>query len=113
MGLYEVLLFISLAYITTSSPVVNDICYWDVHNCGHDEILCSQNEVIYLDAKKPQEDKWDHCFAVNDDDQGQFDSYEISVDMLTQQSSKGPNSGTCGLMFNYQDPMNYDFVHLE
>ena len=91
----------------------NHKCYWDVHNCGHDEILCTQNEVVYLDARKTLENKSEHCFAVNDDNMGEFDSYEINVDMMTVHSFEGANSGTIGVMFNYQDSMNYDFVYFE
>ena len=55
----------------------------------------------------------DHCFTINDNDKGDFDSYEISVDMLSQQSSDGENSGNLGLIFNYEGPVDYDFVYLK
>ena len=95
-------------------------CKWDVHYCEHDEILCTPEESIFLDTKEspplpPQlkRNRMDHCFAINDNDKGDFDSYEISVDMLSQQSSDGENSGNLGLIFNFEGPVDYDFVYLK
>ena len=53
-----------------------------------------------------------HCFAIFDDDQGEFKNYEIKAEMLSLESSEGSNSGNIGLVFNYMDDENYDFVYL-
>jgi hypothetical protein len=87
-------------------------CKWDVHNCGQNEVICNTGESVYLDAKEPIPDK-DHCLAIEDNDKGEFENYEISVDMLSLESIEGTNSGNLGIIFNFQDELNYDFVYLE
>ena len=88
-------------------------CKWDIHNCGHSETLCKHSESVYLDAKFPKSKEHEHCFAVQDVDKGEFENYEISVEMLSLESTEGTNSGNVGIMFNFLDEMNYDFVFLE
>ena len=46
-------------------------------------------------------------------DLGKFKNYEIEVDMRSLQSNEGQNSGHLGIVFNYLDQLNYDFVYLE
>ena len=50
--------------------------------------------------------------AIFDDDQGEFKNYEINAEMLSLESTEGTNSGNIGLVFNYMDDANYDFVYL-
>merc|ERR1711962_1056779 len=88
-------------------------CKWDIHNCGHSETLCVPEESVYLDAKGQKSSKHDHCLAIQDEDKGEFENYEISVEMLSLESTEGINSGNVGIMFNFLDEMNYDFVYLE
>ena len=90
-------------------------CNWDVHNCNHAEVLCNseEEESVYLDAKDPNAEESDHCYAILDEDKGEFKNYEISVEMLSLESTEGTNSGNVGIMFNFLDEMNYDFVYLE
>ena len=88
-------------------------CKWDVYNCGHEEIICDPEEGVYLDSKEIDIEEKDHCYAINDDDKGEFRNYEIEADLLSLESVEGMNTGTVGLMFNYQDSMNYDFMYLQ
>ena len=112
MRLYRALVIVYYVFSLSLEVKPDGICSWDIQNCFHEEISCSENQYVYLDAKESKADRRDHCFAVNDGYQGEFKNYEMSVEMLSLKSSEGPNSGTIGLMFNYQDPMNYDFVSL-
>ena len=88
-------------------------CKWDVHNCCHEEIICDPEEVIYLDAKEGDVEERNHCFAISDNDKGEFENFEIEAELLSLESIEGMNTGAVGLMFNFQDPMNYDFIHLQ
>ena len=92
---------------------VKSDCKWDIHNCGHAETLCKHEESVYLDAKGSKSKAHGHCFAVQDVDKGEFENYEVSVEMLSLESTEGTNSGNIGIMFNFLDEMNYDFVFLE
>ena len=100
-----------------SSGVAKE-CKWDVHNCGHAEVLCAPDESVHLDAKQsfainpPKKANLEHCFAIQDNDKGQFQNYEITVEMLSLESVEGINSGYVGIIFNYLDDMNYDFIYL-
>ena len=56
-----------------------------------------------------------HCLAIKkfSDDLLSFDDYGISVSMLHVKSNRDPKIfGNLGLVFNYQDEFNYDFVYL-
>ena len=89
---------------------------WDVRNCRHNEILFDPEKSVYLDAKEsfgpPKTERPEHCMAIFDDDQGEFKNYEINAEMLSLESTEGTNSGNIGLVFNYMDDANYDFVYL-
>ena len=80
-------------------------------HCDRDEVLCDENESILLDAKNPQ--RTEHCFAIRDESIGKFRNYEIEVEMLSLESKEGQNSGYLGIIFNYLDQKNYDFVYIE
>ena len=90
---------------------------WDIKNCRHNEILFDPEKRVYLDAKEsfgpPRTDGLEHCFAIFDDDQGEFKNYEIKAEMLSLESSEGSNSGNIGIVFNYMNDENYDFVYLK
>ena len=107
----------SLIHLSLSSDVTPE-CKWDVHNCGHNEVLCNPVESVHLDAKlpfanvPPRKANLEHCFAIQDNDKGQFQNYEVSVEMLSLESTEGINSGNVGMIFNYLDDMNYDFIYL-
>ena len=107
-------------------------CKWDVHNCGHAEVICGgMQETVYLDAKhlnrsleviryqhhpsmvSTRQIQLEQCFAIRDDDKGKFGNYEIEVEIMSFESVQGVNCGHLGLMFNYRNEMNYDFVFLE
>ena len=92
---------------------VESQCKWDVHNCGHEEIICYPNEEIYLDSKDIDTEEHNHCFVIYDEDKGEFDNYEIEAELPSLESVEGMNSGAAGVIFNYQDAMNYDFMHLQ
>ena len=56
-----------------------------------------------------------HCFGVKrfSKDILAYDNYGISVSMLTAKSSPGSeNFGLMGLIFNFKDNGNYDYVYL-
>ena len=113
----RVSIFLHLFRLSLSTNVAPE-CKWDVHNCGHAEVLCYPDESVHLDAKlsflvePPRKANLEHCFAIQDQDKGQFQNYEISVELLSLESTEGINSGNVGLMFNYLDDDNYDFVYL-
>ena len=86
-------------------------CKWDVTQCNRNEVSCGENESILLDAKRPLDDE--HCFAIRDKDNGDYRNYEINVDLLSLESNEGQNSGYLGIVFNFLDQMNYDFIYLE
>ena len=86
-------------------------CNWDVMHCDREEILCKPEESILLDSKRSLPRK--HCFAIKDRNEGRHQNYEIGVDLLSLESREGQNTGYLGIIFNYQDPMNYDYIYLE
>ena len=90
---------------------------WDVRNCGHNEIIFNPEKSLYLDAKisflPPKFDSYANCIAILDEDQGEFKNYEIKSEMLSLESTEGTNSGNVGIIFNYMDAANYDFVYLQ
>ena len=55
----------------------------------------------------------EHCIAIKNTNGEKFNNYAIEVEMLSLKSNEGKNSGYLGLVFNYVDLMNYDFVYLE
>ena len=67
------------------------------------------------DYSQPSSGKRGHCLAIKkfSDDLLSFDDYGISVSMLHVKSNRDPKMfGNLGLVFNYQDEFNYDFVYL-
>ena len=123
---YQRLLLILLSIIcqTVSSDQVR-ICKWDVHNCGHAEVICGSEEMIHLDAKYLNQNDMSfnyplfrnltsaQCFAIKDDDKGDFGNYEIKVDIMSFESMRGVDCGNLGIIFNFRNEMNYDFIYLE
>ena len=104
---------IFLLFCSFFANEVESKCKWDAHNCGHDEVICDPDQAIYLDSKEIDIEENNHCFVINDDDKGEFENYEIEAELLSLESIEGINSGTVGLILNYQDPMNYDFIYLQ
>ena len=86
-------------------------CSWNVLHCDQEEFLCSEEESILLDSKVPP--KHEHCLAIKDAKEGKFKNYAIEVEMQSLESNEGKNSGYLGLVFNYLDQLNYEFVYLE
>ena len=86
-------------------------CKWDVTYCNRNEFSCADEESIFLDAKRPLDEE--HCFAIKDEDNGDYKNYEIEVDLLSLESAEGQNSGYLGIIFNFLDEQNYDFIYLE
>ena len=104
------------------------MCKYDVHNCGHVEVICGGfEETLHLDAKHLNVSSrhissasiqfslpsLEQCFAIKDDDKGKFGNYEVEVEILSFESLRGINSGHLGVIFNFRNEMNYDFVFLE
>ena len=83
---------------------------WDVMNCNQAEVSAGDNESVLLDAKRPLDEE--QCIAIKDQDYGDYKNYAIEVDLLSLESVEGQNSGNVGVIFNYQDRKNYDFVSL-
>ena len=84
---------------------------WDVMNCNEAEVSSGNIESILLDAKRPLEEE--QCIAIKDKDYGDYRNYEIEVELLSLESVEGQNSGQVGVIFNYLDRRNYDFIYLE
>ena len=84
---------------------------WDVMNCNQVELSYGDSESILLDAKRPLDEE--QCIAIKDQDYGDYNNYEIEVDLLSLESVEGQNSGHVGVILNYLDSRNYDFIYLE
>ena len=57
----------------------------------------------------------DHCFGIKkfSNDILAYDNYGISVSMLTAKSgSESDHYGLMGLIFNFQDNQNYDYIYI-
>ena len=108
---YGLLFFFSLFGIPFFIAVEASSGKWDVMNCNQVELSYGDSESILLDAKRPLDDE--HCFAIKDKDNGDYRNYEVKVDLLSLESAEGQNSGYIGIIFNFLDQMNYDFVYLE
>ena len=91
--------------------VAGSTCSWDVFHCDQEEFLCNEEERILLNSKQPL--NREHCLAIKDNKEEKFSNYAVEVEMLSLESNEGKNSGYLGIVFNYVDLMNYDFVYLE
>lgn len=93
--------------------IFGSACSWEAMHCDRDEVLCDEWESVLLGAKNGQ--NIEHCFAVRNTGRGirKFRNYAIELDMLSLESDEGQNSGHLGVVFNYLDQSNYDFVYLE
>lgn len=85
-------------------------CSWSTFHCDRTEVLCKDRISVLLNAKNPLDQ--DHCLAINDEDNEKFRSYEVEVELLSLESNEGQNSGYLGIVFNYLDQKNYDFIYL-
>ena len=83
---------------------------WDVMNCNQVELSCGDDHIL-LDAKRPLDEE--QCIAIKDQDYGDYKNYVIEVELLSLESVEGQNSGHLGVIFNYLDRGNYDFIYLE
>ena len=109
----KVLVIMMLAGAVCSHEL-NDTCKWDVYYCTKSETSCNKESltdagIIKLDAEDNEEYP---CFAIHDKDYGNFENYQIQVDMLNVNSEEGPQYGHLGLIFNFIDQSNYDFLFL-
>ena len=86
-------------------------CRYEVLNCHREEFICGDEEKILLASKSTLDGN--HCFAIKHVEYENLNNYEINVDMLSLESNEGIISGHLGVIFNFLDPMNYDFVYLE
>ena len=98
---------------------------WVSINCHKFELVASNNEnytsdEILLHAAGSVDpgdpESWnEQCFSIkkNSEDDLEFDNYGISVSMLHVRSQNDPEKfGKFGLIFNYQDEFNYDYLYL-
>ena len=86
-------------------------CDYEILNCHREEVICDVENKILLDSKNSQDET--HCIAIENNENKNRQNYKIEVEMLSLESEEGTNSGYLGIIFNYIDPMNYDFVFLE
>ena len=92
----------------------------DSSNYTSDQILLHSekngvNDDDNDDDNQPSSGKKGQCFAIKkfSDDMLSFDNYGISVSMLHVKSNQDPETfGHLGLILNYQDEFNYDFVYI-
>ena len=96
-----VLSFLCQIYYTNAEFGQFPICKWDVHNCGHVEVICGGiKETVHLDAKhsnrshdltkylhhpstvSSRQQSLEQCFAIRDDDKGKFGNYEMVSALL-------------------------------
>ena len=99
-------LLLQNAYVSHASG-----CDYEILNCQREEFLCDEEDKILLDSKNSDNEKY--CMAIQNNKYNNLQNYEIEVDMLSLESKEGTNTGYLGIAFNYNDPMNYDFVFLE
>ena len=104
MNLVSIFVF-ALAVHTVSGST----CSWDILHCDQEE--CNAEGSILLNSKRPL--NREHCLAIKNSKEEKFQNYAIEVEMLSLESNEGKNSGYLGIVFNYLDLMNYDFVYLE
>ena len=103
-------LFMSICVVLSGGQELD--CKWDIHDCKQAEVICNPQEMIHLDTKGTESNQ-EHCLAIQDNEKGEFENYDIRVDMLSLESKEGTNSGNVGIIFNYLDNSNYEFVYLE
>ena len=85
-------------------------CSWEISHCDREEVVCTDQESVVLNGKNPTVD---HCFAIKDMEKNKLKNYEVKVEMLSLESNEGVKSGYLGIIFNFMDQHNYDFVRLE
>ena len=90
---------------------------WDIINCDKAEVTHNDasdrgSEKILLDAANKLSNMTGHCVAIKDRAYGEFSNYEIRVDMLNVASAGGVNFGHIGIIFNFVDESNYDFLYM-
>ena len=104
-------LFVLHLSIHPPALVEGSLCKWDVMHCNQVEFSCGETKSILLDAKRPLEEE--HCIAIEDRDDGDYENYAVEVGLLSLESGQGQNSGNLGIIFNYLDHRNFDFIYLE
>ena len=91
----------------------------DGTNNTSDQILLQSSKVESNDKSEdkkkemPDRDHIEHCFGVKrySENKLAFDNYGISVSMLSAGSNQD-EFGLMGLIFNFQDNLNYEFAYL-
>ena len=99
-------LLLHYAYLANASG-----CEYEILNCHREEVICDGEDKLLLDSKNSQDET--HCIAIQNNDYKNLQNYKVEVEMLSLESEEGTNSGYLGIIFNFIDPMNYDFVFLE
>ena len=110
----RILVLMTLGSAISSKKSLN----WRSYNC--DEVDITTNDVdndgsenVLLDATgKFIKAGVTRCVAIRDKTYGKFQNYEISVAMLNVASSRGVNFGHLGIVFNFIDESNYDYIYL-
>ena len=103
----SILIFICFQVFSVSHGLS---CSWEISHCDREEVVCADQESVILHGKNPT---IDHCFAIKDIEKNKLKNYEVIVEMLSLESNNGVSSGYLGIIFNFLDQYNYDFVGLE
>ena len=90
---------------------------WDMYDCYKSEVTNNDvsdrgSETVLLDATNPAYTTAKYCMAVKDENYGEFGNYETRVDVLNVASKDGINFGHLGIIFNFVDYSNYDFIYM-
>ena len=115
VGMPAMLLLLFLGWEVASSK---DGLKWNIYNCNKAEVAKSDEGgkgpvKVLLDARRNQcSDMSSKCFAIQDKTFDKFSNYEVRVDMLNVASVKGVNFGHLGVVFNFVDESNFDFLFL-
>ena len=102
--------FIFMLIVGYPIHVNGSSCKWDILHCDRNEVSCASKESILLNAKNPMNNE--QCLAIKDENKGEYKNYQVSVDFLSLESNEGQNSGYLGIIFNFLDQMNYDFLYV-
>ena len=94
-----------------------DNVIWHIFNCEKADVTNNDgsdrgSDNVLLDATNKYFNGTGPCAAIKDKLHGKFGSYEIQVAMLNERSSMGVNTGNLGIVFNYIDESNFDFLYL-
>ena len=107
-----------LLLIMFHSAIGSDVrINWHIFNCDRGDVTnidgSNTGKVhVLLDAANKYSNATGPCAAIQDKNYGKFGSYEIQAAMVNVRSSMGDNAGNLGIVFNYIDESNFDFLYV-